>query len=78
MVHPHAAIHPLTPGSPAYAFLKFAAVGGLFGLRAYFARRDRRTGGEDESPRLPPPDHDGGRSHPVSQRKARRRRRRRG
>jgi hypothetical protein len=37
-----AALHLLTPGSPAYAMLKAGAIGGIFALRILLARRDRR------------------------------------
>ena len=36
-----AALHLLTPGSPAYALLKLGAVGGVFALRYALARRER-------------------------------------
>jgi len=72
-----AAIHPLTPGSPAYAVLKVSAVGGLIALRVVMSRRSKRTqqvAGEAaptpvEEPPAPQP-------HPVSKRKRKRRRRR--
>ena len=71
-----AAIHPLTPGSPAYAVLKVSAVGGLIALRVVLSRRAQRkepvaaeptSGGEEERPTARP--------HPVSRRKRKRRRR---
>jgi hypothetical protein len=74
-----AAIHPLTPGSPAYALLKVSAVGGLFALRLFMARRSRaadEAGDKDEGP-APEAEPTAERPHPVSRRKARRRRRRR-
>ena len=40
MVHP-AAIHPLTPGSPAYAALKVGAIGSVIALRFALTRRNR-------------------------------------
>jgi hypothetical protein len=75
VVHP-AAIHPLTPGSPAYAMLKVGAVGSLVALRFALTRRNR---GQDAAP----PEHaetehptERQRSaHPVSRKKKRRRRR---
>ena len=75
MVHP-AAIHPLTPGSPAYAALKVGAIGSLFALRFALTRRNRHEDG-------PAPDHATAESpaeqqrsaHPVSRKKKRRRRR---
>ena len=71
----HAAIHPLTPGSPAYALAKVGAVGSLIALKMALARRTKRQDepGIDEEPvqdRVRQP-------HPVSRRKARRRRKRR-
>ena len=75
MVHP-GAIHPLTPGTTAYAVLKLSAVGGLVGLKMLLSRRGNRSDQADDlepesvaDPPLPP--------HPVSRRKARRRKRRR-
>lgn len=70
----HAAIHPLTPGSPAYALAKVAAVGGLFALRLLFVRRDRKVDQPEveEEPATATP-----KPHPVSRRKARRGRKRR-
>jgi hypothetical protein len=70
-----AAIHVLTPGSPAYAVAKLSAIGGLVALRVVMSRRSRA---KRESPakqeaapapaRRPSP-------HPVSAKKKRRRRR---
>ena len=67
-----AALHLLTPGSPAYAMLKVGAVGGLFALRFALVRRNREKQAEPEvaaaepaAPRAP---------HPVSKKKKRRRR----
>ena len=48
MVHP-AAIHPLTPGSPAYAALKVGAIGTVVALRFALTRRNR----EQELPAEP-------------------------
>ncbi|MEA2332014.1 MAG: hypothetical protein QOH58_2152 [Thermoleophilaceae bacterium] len=72
-----AAIHPLTPGSPAYALAKIGAIGGLVALRMAMGRRQRRreeadAGHEDTSApieRRPSP-------HPVSRKRRRGRRRR--
>jgi hypothetical protein len=36
-----AALHLLTPGSPAYALLKVGAIGGVIALRMAMARRRR-------------------------------------
>jgi hypothetical protein len=70
-----AAIHPLTPGSPAYAVLKISAVGGLIGLRVLMARRSRRN--EESAAEAPAPVEQAParRPHPVSRRKRKRRRR---
>jgi hypothetical protein len=70
MVHP-AAIHPLTPGSPAYAALKVGAIGSVIALRFALTRRNR---GRDEDA-APEPVPERQRSpHPVSKKKKRRRR----
>jgi hypothetical protein len=69
MVHP-AAIHPLTPGSPAYAALKVGAIGTVVALRFALTRRNR-----DEAPAEPQPERQLQRPpHPVSRKKKRRRR----
>jgi hypothetical protein len=68
-----AAIHPLTPGSPAYALAKVGAIGSLFAIRMFFSRRDRAAAEKEqpvEEPAAP------AKPHPVSARKARRRRHR--
>jgi hypothetical protein len=70
-----AAIHPLTPGSPAYAILKVSAVGGLLALRLFMARRSQRDPEDDALPE-PAPEPTAQKPHPVSRRKAQRRRRR--
>jgi hypothetical protein len=51
--HP-AALHPLTPGSPAYALLKVGAVGGVIALRFALARRGRAQEEEAPAPAAPP------------------------
>jgi hypothetical protein len=71
----HAAIHPLTPGSPAYAVAKLGAVGGLIALKMALARRDQRS--EEREDDTEPASDRAARPHPVSRRKARRRRKRR-
>jgi hypothetical protein len=70
-----AALHVLTPGSPAYAALKLSAIGGLVALRFVLSRRARtkrepaaEPAGPTATERRPSP-------HPVSARKKRRRRR---
>ena len=68
MVH-SAAIHPLTPGSPAYAALKVGAIGTVVALRFALSRRSRH-GHEDEAPE-PQPQRS---PHPVRKKKKRRRR----
>jgi len=71
MVHP-AAIHPLTPGSPAYTALKVGAIGTVVALRFALTRRNR---GEHEQERAAEPQAERERSpHPVSRKKKRRRR----
>jgi hypothetical protein len=70
-----AAIHPLTPGSPAYAIVKIGAVGGLIALRVALSRRSKR---QHEPAGEPAPAAEApARPHPVSKRKAGRRRKRR-
>ena len=71
MVHP-AAIHPLTPGSPAYAMLKVGAIGSIVALRFALTRRGRGqddAAQEQDAPTPPPVEH------PVSRKKKKRRRR---
>jgi hypothetical protein len=67
-----AALHVLTPGTPAYAALKLSAIGGLVALRFVMARRGRakqEPAAEQTAPvRHPSP-------HPASAKKKRRRRR---
>jgi hypothetical protein len=70
-----AAIHVLTPGSPAYAVAKLSAIGGLVALRVVMSRRSRAKreplAKQEAAPapaRRPSP-------HPVSAKKKRRRRR---
>jgi hypothetical protein len=71
MVHP-AAIHPLTPGSPAYTALKVGAIGTVVALR--FALTRRKGHGQDaEAAPEPPPERQRS-AHPVSKKKKRRRR----
>ena len=69
MVHP-AAIHPLTPGSPAYTALKVGALGTVVALRFALTRRNRH---EDEPVAEPQPERERS-AHPVSKKKKRRRR----
>ena len=69
-----AALHILTPGSPAYAVAKVSAVGGLVALRMLLARRDRRRREEEAETETPEP-VPVRRPHPVSKKKRRRRRR---
>ena len=47
-----AALHLLTPGSPAYAMLKVGAIGGIIALRLALAKREkaRRDDGAGEKP----------------------------
>ena len=75
MVHP-AAIHPLTPGSPAYAMLKVGAIGSVVALRFALTRRNReRDGAPPERAAAEPPPERQRSAHPVSRKKKRRRRR---
>jgi hypothetical protein len=70
-----AALHVLTPGSPAYAVAKLSAIGGLVALRVVMSRRDRtgrEPASEEEAARAPKRRPS---PHPVSARKKRRRRR---
>jgi hypothetical protein len=74
----HAAFHPLTPGSPAYAIAKLSAIGGLIGLRVALARRSRRNAEAEEAPAPAPAEtRRTAKPHPVSSRKAARRSRKR-
>ena len=71
-----AALHILTPGSPAYALAKIGAVGSLVALRMMLARRERRR--RDDAPaeseaQEPVPVRR--QPHPVSRKKRKRRRR---
>jgi patatin-like phospholipase/acyl hydrolase len=75
VVHP-AAIHPLTPGSPAYAMLKVGAIGSVVALRFALTRRNRdqhETAPEQAAAELPAERQRS--AHPVSRKKKRRRRR---
>jgi hypothetical protein len=69
----HAAIHPLSPGSPAYAIAKLTAVGGVIGLKVALSRRARRNADSHEQPA----EQRSAKPHPVSARKSRRRSRKR-
>ena len=71
---PPAAIHPLTPGSPAYGALKVGAIGALVGLRFVLVRRNKSQAedGEPEAVEVAPPVTP---PHPVSKKKKRRKRR---
>ena len=71
MVHP-AAIHPLTPGSPAYAALKVGAIGTVVALRFALTRRNRH---EDPAATEAVPAARERSPHPVSRKKKRKRRR---
>jgi hypothetical protein len=71
---PAAAVHLLTPGSPAYAMLKIGAIGGVIALRFALVRKNKSGGqaAEPEPVEVAPPVRD---PHPVSKKKKRRRRR---
>ena len=75
VAHP-AALHLLTPGSPAYAMLKVGAIGGIFALRFALVRKNKakEATAEQTEPRevAAPARRD---PHPVSKKKKRRRRR---
>ena len=74
MIHP-AAIHPLTPGSPAYAMLKVGALGSIFALRFALTRRNRDHDDTPPEPTATEAQVEPKRSaHPVSRKKKRRRR----
>jgi hypothetical protein len=70
-----AALHLLTPGSPAYAMLKVGAIGGIFALRFALVRKNKaeKQAAEPEPVEVAPPVRRD--SHPVSRKKKRRRRR---
>jgi len=75
VAHP-AALHLLTPGSPAYAMLKVGAIGGIFALRFALVRRSRaqqKEGTEHHAAEVAGPVRRD--PHPVSKKKKRRRRR---
>jgi hypothetical protein len=69
-----AAIHLLTPGSPAYAMLKVGAIGGIFAVRFALVRRNKTQpdGAEPEPIEVAEPVRRD--PHPVSRKKKRRRR----
>jgi hypothetical protein len=76
VVHP-AAIHPLTPGSPAYAALKVGTIGSIVALRFALTRRSRQqeqAAPADHSAAEPPAERQRS-AHPVSRKKKKRRRR---
>ena len=69
-----AALHLLTPGSPAYAMLKVGAIGGIFALRFALVRKKKTE--EHEAHAEPVGAAARTREpHPVSKKKKRRRRR---
>jgi len=75
MVHP-AVIHPLTPGSPAYAMLKVGAIGSVVALRFALVRRNRHQDGDAQEHATETVPAARERSpHPVSRKKKRKRRR---
>ena len=69
-----AALHLLTPGSPAYAALKVGAIGGIFALRFAMVRKKKADdhGAQPEPVEVAPPVRQ---AHPVSKKKKRRKRR---
>lgn len=69
-----AALHPLTPGSPAYGMLKIGAIGAIVALRFALVRRSKAQEA-DAAPQpveAAPPVRQ---PHPVSKKKKRRKRR---
>ncbi len=76
MVHP-AVIHPLTPGSPAYAMLKVGAIGSVVALRFALVRRNRHQDGDahEQGATDTVPAARERSPHPVSRKKKRKRRR---
>jgi hypothetical protein len=71
-----AALHLLTPGSPAYAMLKVGAIGGIFALRFALVRKNKAkaaAAAEAEPVQVAAPLRRD--PHPVSKKKKRRRRR---
>jgi hypothetical protein len=71
-----AALHILTPGSPAYALAKVGALGSLVALRVVLARRARRGRDGAEENDVPDPAPARRQPHPVSRKKRKGRRRR--
>jgi hypothetical protein len=67
-----AALHLLTPGSPAYAMLKVGAIGSIFALRFAMVRRNKDKHEEPGAEQAPEPARRT--PHPVSKKKKRRRR----
>jgi hypothetical protein len=69
-----AAMHLLTPGSPAYAMLKIGAIGGIIALRFALVRKNKHEdhAAEPEPVEVAPPVRE---AHPVSKKKKRRKRR---
>jgi hypothetical protein len=70
-----AALHLLTPGSPAYAMLKIGAIGGIFALRFALVRKSRakeEAAAQAHAVEVAPPVRR--EPHPVSKKKRRRRR----
>jgi hypothetical protein len=70
-----AALHILTPGSPAYALAKLSAVGGLVALRVVLARRERRRHQTETEVDIPDPAPVRRQPHPVSRKNRKHRRR---
>jgi hypothetical protein len=71
-----AALHLLTPGSPAYAMLKVGAIGSIFALRFALVRKNKaknETAAQPEPAEVAVPVRRD--PHPVSKKKKRRRRR---
>jgi hypothetical protein len=75
MVAQPAAVHLLTPGSPAYAALKVGAIGSIFALRFAMVRRNKGESAATEPETVQPAEPVRRDPHPVSKKKKRRRRR---
>jgi hypothetical protein len=67
-----AALHPLTPGNPAYGALKIGAIGGIIALRFALVRRSKAK--DEEAQPEPVEVARPVKPHPVSKKKKRKRR----
>ena len=69
-----AALHPLTPGSPAYGALKIGAIGGIIALRFALVRRNKSKDEDEPEAVGVAPAPEARKPHPVSKKKKRKRR----